>query len=337
MTASTPNYLLLGQLSRDFIVTTLDEVLVDIPGGNLIYAAVGLSRWDSNIGLISRIGEDYPRNWLEQFNQKGCDTRGIRILPESHDLRSFMAYTSRMSYTRDDPVSHFARLGIPFPKALLGYRDTSHQLNNTTTLAPLSIRQSDIPESYRHARAAHVCPIDFLSHSLLPTALRTMGVNTVTLDPSAGYMHPAFWDDVLSLLSGLTAFMPTERKIRDLFRGRTEDLWEMAEELSKFGCDFIVIRSMKDGVRLYDCDGKNRWHVPVYPSEVSDPTGMDHAFCGGFLAGYQQTYDPVIALLYGSVSESLVGEGSGPFYAHAALPELTEARLNSLKSLIRVV
>jgi sugar/nucleoside kinase (ribokinase family) len=329
--------LLIGQLTRDFIITPQDKIHVDIPGGNLIYAAVGLSRWDSDIGLVSRIGEDYPRSWLAQFDQMGFDTQGIHVLPESHDVRSFMAYTSKLSYTRDDPVGHFARLGIQFPKALLGYRDSSHQLNNTDKLSPLSIRESDIPDIYRHARSAHICPIDFLSHSLLPAALRVFGVNTITLDPSAGYMHPAYWDDVLSLLSGLTAFMPTERKIRDLFRGRSEDLWEMAAELARFGCDFIVIRSLEDGVRLYDSEGKNRWHVPVYPSEVSDPTGMDHAFCGGFLAGYKKTYDPVNALLYGCVSESLIGEGSGPFYPQNALPELTEARLTSLKSLIRMV
>ena len=337
MTSTTPTYLLFGQLTRDFIITPHDKVLVDIPGGNLIYAAVGLSRWDSDIGLVSRVGEDYPRTWLAQFKQMGFDIQGIRILPESHDVRSFMAFTSKLSYTRDDPVGHFARLGIQFPKALLGYRDSSHQLNNTKNMGPLSIRQSDIPEPYKFARAVHICPIDFLSHSLLPTTLRTFGINTITLDPSAGYMHPAYWDDVLSLLSGLTAFMPTERKIRDLFRGRSDDLWEMTEELARFGCEFIVVRSLKDGARLYDFAGKDKWHVPVYPSEVSDPTGMDHAFCGGFLAGYKKNFDPVTALLHGCVSESLIGEGSGPFYAHDALPELTEARITSLKSLIRKV
>ena len=46
---------------------------------------------------------------------------------------------------------------------------------------------------------------------------------------------------------------------------------------------------------------------------LADPTGAGDAFCGGFLAGYRQTYDPVQAVLHGSVSASLVVEGSGAF------------------------
>ena len=36
-------------------------------------------------------------------------------------------------------------------------------------------------------------------------------------------------DDVRSLLHGVTAFLPSEEELRAIFWGRTDDLWQMAE------------------------------------------------------------------------------------------------------------
>ena len=68
-----------------------------------------------------------------------------------------------------------------------------------------------------------------------------------------------------------------------------------------------------------------------------DPTGAGDSFCGGFLAGYRQTYEPVQAVLYGNISASLTIEGSGIFYALEGLPGLAQARLSALKDGIRKV
>jgi ribokinase len=68
---------------------------------------------------------------------------------------------------------------------------------------------------------------------------------------------------------------------------------------------------------------------------MADPTGAGDSFCGGFLAGYKKTYDPLQAALYGNVSASLKVEGSGAFYPLDVLPGLAEARLHALKDLVR--
>ena len=82
---------------------------------------------------------------------------------------------------------------------------------------------------------------------------------------------------------------------------------------------------------------RHKWEVPAYPARVADPTGAGDAFCGGFLAGFGRTYDPVQATLHGNVSASLKVEGSGAFYPLDMLPGLAEARLNALKDLVRKV
>ena len=188
-----------------------------------------------------------------------------------------------------------------------------------------------------HATGAHFCPLDYLTHSLLPAELRQSGFTTITLDPARRYMNPNFFDQVPSILTGLTAFMPSEDKLRELFRGRSDDLWEMAEALASYGCDIIIIKRAIQGQLLYDASTNTRYEIPAYPSREADLTGAGDAFCGGFLAGYRRSFDALEAALYGNISASLVIEGSGPFYALDSLPGLADARMDVIRQSVRKI
>lgn len=336
---SSPRLIIAGVLRRFYLLLPNGKALLDVPGGNLLYAAAGAAVWEPAgfPGLVARVGEDYPRQWVEQFEQKGFDTRGIHILPEALDLRYFIAYTDLNTRSTEDPVSHFARLGIQFPKSLLGYRNPVPRLDSRTQLLPTSLRQSDFSNEYLEATSAHLCPLDYLSHTMLPAVLRQANFNTITLDPSSAYMNPDFWDHLPALITGLTAFLPSEDEVRNLFKGRTEDLWEMAEALAGYGCEIIVIKRGIGGQLVYDSVSRNRWEIPAYPSRMVDPTGAGDAFCGGFLSGYRETYDPLQACLYGNISASLTVEGSDPFYALGAVPGLAKARLEALSASVHKV
>jgi sugar/nucleoside kinase (ribokinase family) len=335
----SPRFLIAGNLTRDFIVLPSGEMMLDVPGGNLLYAAAGLAVWEPSPppGLIARVGEDYPLEWIDRLNSLGFDTRGVRVLSGPVDVRSFYAYLDRTTRAFGDPVPYFARLGQTFPKVLLGYQSKTSQLDSRSRLSLTSLRQADFLSDYLDATAAHICPIDYLSHSLLPAVLRQAGFTLVTLDPSPGYMNPTFREDLPSLITGLTAFLPSEEELCSLFQGKSEDLWEMAEVLASYGCDIIVIKRGEQGQLLYDGAARARWEIPSYPSQLVDPTGVGDAFCGGFLAGFRKTYDPLQAVLYGNISASLVIEGRGPFYALDALPGLTQARLEALRQSARKV
>lgn len=337
MAVASPRFLLAGQLRREYLILPSNQVLLDVPAGNVLYAAVGVGVWepDPPPALLARVGADYPSAWLEEFARHGLDTRGVRVLPQPVDLRSFHAYCPEADALSDGPVSHFARLGVPFPKELLGYRQTSPPLDSYTQLTPTSLRQADIPPAYLEASAVHLCPLDYLTHSLLPAVFRQAGFTLITLDPSPGYMNPNFWDAVPSLITGLTAFLPAEEELRALFKGRSQDLWEMAEAIASYGCEIIVIKRGEGGQWLYDAEARTRWEIPAYPSRLVNPLGVGDAFCGGFLAGYRRAYDPVEAALHGNISASLVIEGVSPFYALDALPGLAEARLQALRQSVR--
>lgn len=336
MPTQPPTYLILGQLRRDYLITPNQKVLSDQPGGCLLYAAEGASLWceeGEKVGLVARVGEDYPRAWLNQFADRGYLTDGIKVLPEEIDLRYFRAYTDLRTAHIDDPVGHFSRLGLTMPKTLLGYRkeEPPKKLKETRST---SLRPADLPESFLQARAAHLCGMDFLSHILTPAALRQGGMQVVTLDPGP-YMLKEFREDVRTMVVGLTAFLPSEEELRSLFSGQTEDLRAMLEEVASWGVRIVVVKRAWQGQLVYDTATKKAWDVPAYPSKMVDPTGAGDVFAGGFLAGLDKTSSPVQAVMYGNVAASFAVEGTGAFYTQDALPGLQKARLESIRDSIR--
>jgi hypothetical protein len=332
-----PQHIIIGTLRRTFLLPPQGRVRLDRAGGNILYAGAGLSLWQNHIGLVSRVGEDYPRQWIEAISAHGFDTRGIQILPEAVDVREFIAYSDIQTRHTDNPVAHFARREITFPKSLLGYQDFENRLDDRSQLSEISLRQNDIPHEYLNATVAHICDVDYLTHSLMPAALRQAGFTTITMEAGRGYMDPSYWDMLPGLISGVTAFLTSENKLRRLFHGRSEDLWEMAEQLASFGCEIVVVKRAIQGQLVYDVESKSRWEIPAYPSRESDPTGAGDAFSGGFLGGYRRTYDPLEAALHGNVAASMAIEGSGPFFALEAMPGLADARLDVIRKSVRGV
>lgn len=303
----------------------------------MLYAAAGARLWVDYTNLLGRVGENFPHEWLKLFQQNGMDTRGIKIIPGPIESRTFLVYMDAQTTQTTNPVSHFVRLGLPFPKGLLGYQPPRADQDSRVHANPDSPKLFDIPAEYLVAKAVHLAPLDILTHSLLAPAFRHGGASIVSIDPGPSYMNANFLDDLRSLLQGVTAFLPSEEEIRNLFWGRTNDLWEMAAALANFGCEVIIIKRGGRGQFVYERTSGKKWEVPAYPSRLVDPTGAGDAFCGGFLAGYAATLDPLQAAMYGNISASFTIEGSGPFYILDAMPGLAQARLQSLASLVRQV
>lgn len=332
-----PTFVIAGKLNREYILPPLGNPIVDSPGGNLLYAAGGLAVWNHSIGLISRVGEDYPSQWLRDLEERGFNTHGIQIHSQSMDVRTFIAFTDSHERSNSNAVSHFARRQLTFPKSLLGYQapdDSRKDPREPDIISPAAL---DVPKEYRDVRYVHICSFDFVSQSQMVNLFRGGSNQTVSLDPAPGYMIPSFWRDLRLVLQGVNIFQPSEEEIRSLFWSETNDLWEMAQKASEYGPQIIVIKRGSHGQMIYDAPGKHRYEIPAYSSRLADPTGAGDAFSGGFLAGFQLTNDPLMAACYGSVSASLKIEGSGPFYPLDVMPGLAEARLHSIKEMIREV
>lgn len=324
-------YLVAGSITRSTIVTSEGRFRVDQPGGSALQAAGGLKLWDSSIGLLSAISPDFPSDWLSDFENQGLDINGIHKTKEPFDMRYFAAYDVTGGPDRSAPVSVFKKLETSMPQEILGYTIPEIQLDSRNRPGLLTLRPGDVPAEYMDATAVHFCPSDFLTHSLMPGILRQGQIQTVTIDPSPGYMNKTFWDDIPQVVTGITAFLPSEEDCYSLFEGKTRDLKEIAAALAAYGCEFVAIKRGEKGVLLYEHVSHAFWEIPAYPVQPVDPTGVGDAFCGGFLAGLRMKYDPLEAALMGSVSASFKIQGTGPFYPMDALEELVNARLEILR------
>lgn len=332
-----PDFLVAGRLRRDYLLPPAGSPFLDIPGGNLLYGAAGWSVWKQGLGLIARAGEDYPQEWARSFQKHGWDTRGIHFIPGPLDLRYFRTWSDPQNIQLSNPVAHFARLGLLFPKSLLGYQSPASAEDDLKTAAAASPRPADIPAEFLSATIAHICPLDYATTCRLLSTFHQAGVNTLLLDPSAGFMNSTAYEAALIAFRGLTALLVAEEKLRPLFWGRTDDLWQMAEACGAADCELVVVKRGPRGQLLYDQVSRKRWEIPAYPARVKDLTGAGDAFSGGFAAGYKETYDPLQAVLHGNVSASLAIEGSGVFHPLEALPGLARARLASLSDAVRQV
>lgn len=334
-----PAFALAGKLTREYLLPPNNGAMrLDAPGGNLLYAAGGLTIWDSSVALISKINDAYPQEWLRDLKKRKMNVNGVYADEDDRsDLREFIAYGENGERSASNVVSHFARRQTTFPKALLGYQAPSDAIKNLGEINPLSPAARFVPKEFRAIKFLHICPFDFTSQSQIVNLFKSGANGMISLDPAASYMKPNFWRDLRIVLQGVGAFLPSEEELRALFWGETDDLWEMARRICEYGPRIVVVKRGAQGQLIYDAAANRKYEIPAYPIRLVDPTGVGDVFCGGFLVGYQRTGNPLQAALYGNISASLKAEGVGPFAGLEAMPGLAEARLDALRESAREV
>lgn len=330
-------YLFLGGIREDYCITHTNRTISGALGGNAIYSAVGARIWSDSVGILGRIGSNFDNRKLEIIEEAGVDTSNVCALAEPLSTITFYAYLSPEERVDINPALHYNRINKPIPKELLEYRSSTEGQGNRERFAPLAIRPTDIPQSINGIQGVHLAPADYLSHVTVPQRFQGHDIRWITLDPSIRYMTPDFKRDLPILLKGIDVFLPSELEAREFFYQGIKDTWEIAEAFSEMGPRFIVIKRGRRGQALWDRDSNRRCLIPAYPSKIRDVTGAGDAFCGGFLVGLNETQDPVEASLRGSVSSSLVVEGSGALYALGATHRLKKARLSALRSGLREI
>jgi len=338
---SAVEFVFVGGLREDYALLSSGEARLHELGGSAVYAAAGAKVWTWLVGLVARVGANYPAAWLTKLSERGLDIEGVRVLPEAQDTRAFYAYLSLEERAESDPARHFARVGLPLPAELAGYVAPGSRPLARDKFGPLTARPGDVPPNYAHAFGFHFAPDEFIVHSTLPVMMRHQGIRYITCDPGQRYMQPNLADPVRHLVRGFDAFLPSEAEARAFFASGPGappvDLWQAAEAFGAMGTKIVVVKSGTRGQLVYDAEAKRKWHVPAYPAKVRDLTGAGDAYCGGFLVGLATTHDPVEAAVRGAVSASIVIEGKGALYALDSTPGLAEARAQALRDVVRQI
>ena len=327
-----PDLICCGGLRVDYLITHDGQAHLREMGGNALYAAVGARLWSDQVGLLARVGENYPVGWLDALRRHGLDTSGVRVMPGQLDLRTFFAYLDPCTRVDTDPAFHFARIGQNLPDELRDYVHSTPGQDDPDDYEPLAVQPEDWPRTFDGAYALHLSPISIRTHANLPARARQAGVTQITADPGERYMVPRLRSQIEALLRNVDVFLPSEMEVRSLMGDL--DLWEAAIEFARHGPRVVVVKVGDQGALVYERGSDRRTHIPPYPARVIDSTGAGDSFCGGFAVGLAGTGDPVRAAQYGTVSASLVIEGYGALYAlHFGRSE-TKLRLNHLERLM---
>jgi len=331
---TTVDYVLAGSLTIDNILTADGRAVPRLCGGNAVYAAIGARIWSDRVGILTRVGRDYPTACLERLAVSGVDLAGVAALDEPHGMNVAFCYRSDGSRTRAFPEEAFAQIPAADRPSFRDYTTlgTAHRFATWMRFTP---EPGDLPAAWDGGvRGMHLAAMPVERHVALARAARRRWAGVrLTLDSPWYDERDLGADHHTALLPLLDAILPSEADLAIAMAGLPPV--EAARRLIDRGARAAVVKLGAAGCVVLGPGRTGAWRVPAYPAVAVDPTGAGDAFCGGFLVGLVQTHDPVEAAAYGTVSASFVVEAVEAFHGLGVRREQAEGRLGRVRSAIR--
>ena len=293
---------IVGTFNLDTIETP-KERRERIVGGSGTYCCLAASFFTAP-GIVGVVGEDFPKDTLQLFEEKGISTEGLLVRPG----KTFF-WEGRYE---DDP-------------------------NKRTTVATevnvLKGFSPQIPERYRGADILFLANIDpDLQEDIFAQVKEPRLVAMDTMN----YWIQTRSESLLNVLEKVDVFFANDEEVR-MLSGEL-NLITAGKHLLQKGPKLVVIKKGEHGALLLSQDFV--FIVPAYPSEtVIDPTGAGDSFGGGFLGhldkrnSYEEA-DIRKAAVYGSVLASFTIEKFGIDRLESLTSDEIESRFAEFQKLV---
>jgi sugar/nucleoside kinase (ribokinase family) len=184
-------------------------------------------------------------------------------------------------------------------------------LDNTDAVedfnAVYPIQPDQIPESYWTIHGCHLSSETYLTQIALAHAFHGKGA-LVSVE-LGNYLELLTKEQLGELLGIVDVLQIKVREVERIFPNL--DPRDAVRSFADYGPSVICLRNGKNGSWVWERKRKDQWiHTPAYPSKVqgADFHGAGDAYCGGFLVGFIESGDAVLAARYGTVSASLLAE-----------------------------
>lgn len=276
----------IGNLTIDDIIL-FDEkkMYLEMIGGNVLFSAIGARIWGAEPTIHARIGKSFPESSVERLEKHGIKTDLVAVA--KNDIRDWALYEPK---GRRQFINHLS--------------SGSHY--------DMSITGSELRESSLSAGGIHVAsmPTD-VQHSILETIQQQKGKTTVvSLDPHVEYLEQEVFNSLaFEMLEFVDIFLPSSEEVNKMFGSNHFE--EAARTFADAGPGIVVIKKNVEGSLVYVNQSDRFFDVPIFACEAVDPTGAGDSYCGGYLACFLETGDPVLSAAYGTVSASYVVENVG--------------------------
>lgn len=243
--------LVIGTVAFDAIETPFGKT-DKIVGGAATYISLAASYFTKNINLVAVVGDDFPKEKIEELNAHGVNTDGLQIKENEKSFFWSGKYDNDMN-SRDTLVT---------------------ELNVLANFDPL------IPNEYQNSEFVM---LGNLTPSVQATVLDRLQ-NTpklVVMDTMNFWMDIAL-DDLISVIKRVDVLTINDAEARQL--SGEYSLVKAAKVILAMGPKFLVIKKGEHGALLFN--EKEVFFAPALPlEEVFDPTGAGDCFAGGFI-GY---------------------------------------------------
>ncbi len=244
--------LIVGSVAFDAIETPFgktDKIL----GGAAPYIALSASSFNIPSAVVSVVGDDFPKDYLEMLKKKDIDTSAIEI------VQGGKTFFWSGKYHND-----------------LNSRDTlDTQLNVLADFSPV------VPDNYKDAE---IVVLGNLNPLVQLSVLEQMvsKPKLAILDTMNFWMEDAFLGDLKRVIAKVDVITINDEEARQL--SGEYSLVKAARVISKMGPKYVVIKKGEHGALLFH--EEEIFFAPALPlEEVFDPTGAGDTFAGGF-AGY---------------------------------------------------
>ncbi|MFZ9386552.1 MAG: PfkB family carbohydrate kinase [Chitinophagaceae bacterium] len=294
-----------GTMAFDAIETPFGKV-ERIVGGSAVYVAYAASNFVKPVQQISIIGDDFPKEELDELRSRGVHLDGVEVVKGK---KSFF-WSGR--YHED-----------------MNSRDTL-----VTDLNVLADFDPEIPDSYQGA--------EFLMLGNLHPKTQLNVIQELRERPKLIAMDTMnFWIDsamselkiVLRYVDMLIVNDAEARQLTGLF-----SLVKAAKAIMQMGPKYLIIKKGEHGALLFH--GDDVFFSPALPLEdVFDPTGAGDTFAGGFMGHLAKSNDISFdnmkrAIIVGSAMASFCVEKFGPTRLKEVTPLEIDARLRQFKELV---
>ncbi len=276
--------LAVGTVAFDAIETPLDKT-DKVIGGSATYICLTAANFIDDLKLVSVVGDDFPNEMIQEFNNRNIDTQGLQI---KEGEKSFF-WSGRY---HDD----------------MNGRDTLvTELNVLADFCPI------LPESYKNAKYLMLGNID---PNLQLSVIEQMDSRPeiIMLDTMNFWMDIT-WDKLIEVIGKIDILTINDEEAKQL--SKEHSLKKAANKIiHEMGVKTLIIKKGEHGALLFHADGM--FFAPAMPLEVVyDPTGAGDTFAGGFLGYLAKTGDHSFenmkgALVYGSALASFCVEKFGP-------------------------
>lgn len=296
--------LAVGTVAFDAIETPFgktDKIL----GGSGTFVGLAASHFGIETGVVSVVGGDFPKSYLEMMNSKGINTDGIEIVKEGKTFFWSGKYHNDMN-SRDTLIT---------------------ELNVLEDFQPV------VPEDFKDASIVMLGNL----HPLVQNSVieqMTKKPKLIVLDTMNFWMNIAL-DDLHTVLRKVDVITINDEEARQL--SGEYSLVNAAKKIHEMGPKYVVIKKGEHGALLFN-EG-NMFFAPALPlAEVFDPTGAGDTFAGGFCGYLAKTANISFenmknAIIYGSNLASFCVEKFGTERMQELTSNEVTKRLQAFKDL----